>query len=88
MDHSFDSGRRILPYAVPGGGVHQHSLVPCPGKSPNQPGYRELISEDGVVIATFHIENRSYVQYEDLSESLKNAVLATEDIRFYRHSGD
>ncbi|HPM16155.1 MAG TPA: transglycosylase domain-containing protein [Bacteroidales bacterium] len=47
----------------------------------------ELISEDGVVIATFHIENRSYVQYEDLSESLKNAVLATEDIRFYRHSG-
>ena len=47
----------------------------------------ELISEDGVVIATFHVENRSYVQYEDLSESLKNAVLATEDIRFYRHSG-
>ncbi len=47
----------------------------------------ELISEDGVVIATFHIETRSYVQYEDLSLSLKNAVLATEDIRFYRHSG-
>lgn len=47
----------------------------------------ELISEDGVVIATFHVENRSYVQYEDLSKSLINAVLATEDIRFYRHSG-
>ncbi len=47
----------------------------------------ELISEDGVVIATFHIENRSYVQYEDLPKSLENAVLATEDIRFYRHSG-
>ncbi len=47
----------------------------------------ELISEDGVVIATFHIENRSYIQYEELPEHLKNAVLATEDIRFYRHSG-
>ncbi|HKM30814.1 MAG TPA: transglycosylase domain-containing protein, partial [Bacteroidales bacterium] len=47
----------------------------------------ELISEDGVVIATYHIENRSYVQYEDLPEALKHATIATEDIRFYRHSG-
>ena len=47
----------------------------------------ELISDDGVVIATFHVENRSYVQYDELSESLKNAVIATEDIRFNRHSG-
>ena len=42
----------------------------------------ELISEDGVVIATFHVENRTYVNYEDLSENLVNAVIATEDIRF------
>jgi penicillin-binding protein 1A len=47
----------------------------------------ELISEDGVVIATYHIENRSYVQYEDLPMSLKQATIATEDIRFHRHSG-
>ena len=47
----------------------------------------ELISEDGVVIATFHIENRSYVQYTDLPQTLKEAVVATEDIRFYRHPG-
>lgn len=47
----------------------------------------ELISEDGVVLATFHIENRSYVQYAELPEALKDAVIATEDVRFYRHSG-
>lgn len=47
----------------------------------------ELISEDGAIINTYHIENRSYVKYSDLSPSLVNAALATEDIRFYSHCG-
>ncbi|MBR5249675.1 MAG: transglycosylase domain-containing protein [Bacteroidales bacterium] len=47
----------------------------------------ELIAEDGEVFNTWHIENRTYVQFEDLSENLVNAALATEDIRFYSHSG-
>ena len=47
----------------------------------------ELISEDGVVINTYHIENRSYVKFKDLSPNLVNAAVATEDIRFYKHSG-
>lgn len=46
-----------------------------------------LISEDGKVINTYHIENRSYVKYEDLPKSLIDAAVATEDARFYRHSG-
>lgn len=47
----------------------------------------ELISEDGEVINTYHIENRSYVKFQDLSPNLVNAAVATEDIRFYDHSG-
>jgi Membrane carboxypeptidase/penicillin-binding protein len=47
----------------------------------------ELISEDGVVLTTYHIENRSYVRYDELSKDLVDALIATEDVRFYRHSG-
>ena len=47
----------------------------------------ELISEDGIVLSTFHIENRSYVRFDELAPVLVDAVIATEDVRFYRHSG-
>lgn len=47
----------------------------------------ELISEDGKVINTFHVENRSYVSYEELSPYLVQAAVSTEDVRFYEHSG-
>lgn len=47
----------------------------------------ELISEDGVVLCTYHIENRSYVRFDELSPPLVDALIATEDIRFYAHSG-
>ena len=40
----------------------------------------ELISEDGEVINTYHIENRSYVKFKDLSPNLVNAAVATGDI--------
>ena len=46
-----------------------------------------LISEDGKVFNTYHIENRSFVKFTDLPQSLVDAVVATEDARFYRHSG-
>ena len=47
----------------------------------------QVIAEDGEVLTTFHIENSSYVSYEDLSPNLVNAAVATEDVRFYSHSG-
>ena len=47
----------------------------------------QVIAEDGEILTTFHIENRSYVGYEDLSQHLVHAAVATEDSRFYRHSG-
>ncbi|MBQ7622465.1 MAG: transglycosylase domain-containing protein, partial [Bacteroidales bacterium] len=46
-----------------------------------------VLAEDGEVLTTFHIENRTYVSYDELSESLVQAAVATEDSRFYKHSG-
>ena len=48
----------------------------------------QVIGDDGkTVLSTFHIENRSYVTYDDLSQNLVEALVATEDVRFYEHSG-
>lgn len=47
----------------------------------------ELISEDNKIIATYHIENRVHVDYQDLSPYLISAAIATEDNRFYQHNG-
>ena len=47
----------------------------------------QVISEDGQILTTFHIENRTYVPYEDLSPYLVQAAISTEDARFYQHSG-
>ena len=46
-----------------------------------------LISEDGKVINTYHIENRSFVSYDQIPKHVIDAAVATEDARFYRHSG-
>ena len=47
----------------------------------------EIISEEGEILTTFHIENRSYVTYDELSPNLIAAAIATEDARFMSHSG-
>lgn len=47
----------------------------------------EVISSDGVVIGKYFIQNRSNVHFDELSPNLVKALLATEDIRFEKHSG-
>ncbi len=47
----------------------------------------QVIAEDGEILTTFHIENRSYVSYDELSPYVVQAAIATEDKRFYNHSG-
>ncbi len=47
----------------------------------------ELYTSDGVLLGKYFRENRTPVQYEDISPNLTNALLATEDIRFEDHSG-
>ncbi|MFN8308732.1 MAG: PBP1A family penicillin-binding protein [Chitinophagales bacterium] len=47
----------------------------------------EVISADGVVLGKYYQQNRSNIRYENLPKPLVNALLATEDIRFYDHTG-
>ncbi|WP_321347623.1 transglycosylase domain-containing protein [uncultured Draconibacterium sp.] len=48
----------------------------------------EIYFEDGPTIDKyFNQENRTYVNYENLPPQLINALVATEDVRFYDHSG-
>lgn len=48
----------------------------------------EVYSADGVVIRKFfYKENRTYVPYEQISQQVITALIATEDERFYHHSG-
>ena len=47
----------------------------------------QVIAEEGEILTTYHIENRTFVSYEELAPSLVQAAVATEDKRFYKHSG-
>ena len=47
----------------------------------------DVISRDHLVLGRYFRENRSYVDYESLTPELVEALIATEDVRFYKHSG-
>jgi len=47
----------------------------------------EVYSADNVLLGKYYSENRSNAKYTELPKVLVNALLATEDIRFYNHSG-
>ncbi len=47
----------------------------------------EVISDDNVILGTYYIQNRTNVRYDELSPNVINALIATEDKRFYNHSG-
>lgn len=56
-------------------------------ENPNSSLATEIISADGKTIGKFYLENRVPVKYEDLPQHLVDALIATEDERFYTHSG-
>lgn len=72
-------------------GVYFGLLGPIPSfrqlENPETNLATEIYSADGVLMGKFYIENRSNCEYKDLSPYLVQALIATEDIRFYKHSG-
>lgn len=54
---------------------------------PNNKLATQVLAEGGELLSTFHVENRSYATFEELSSNLVNATVSTEDERFYSHSG-
>lgn len=47
----------------------------------------EIYSSDGVLMGKYYAENRSEVKYSEISPNIIHALIATEDERFYDHSG-
>jgi penicillin-binding protein 1A len=71
--------------------ISSEKLGPMPSFSElENPEYylaAEVYSEDGVLLGKISIENRTWTEFRDMSPYLINALIATEDIRYYRHSG-
>jgi len=47
----------------------------------------EVYAADGVLMGTYYIQNRQYLEPSEIPKSFMNALIATEDVRFYRHKG-
>ncbi|MFD1707161.1 PBP1A family penicillin-binding protein [Siminovitchia sediminis] len=47
----------------------------------------QLLDRNGEVFTTLGAERRDYVEIDDIPQLVKDAVLATEDVRFYDHHG-
>ena len=47
----------------------------------------EIFSADGETLGKYYSENRTPIKYEDLPDHLVQALIATEDERFYQHAG-
>ena len=57
-------------------------------ENPNTNLASQIISSDNKILGKIHFgENRTPVEYSDLPKHLIDALIATEDERFYRHSG-
>jgi len=53
----------------------------------NNPVASEVLSADGKVLGRYYVENRSNVTFKEISPNVVNALIATEDSRFYEHRG-
>ena len=56
-------------------------------QNPNNDVSTTVYSADGEVLGSYYSENRIEVGYDDLSPYLVKGLVATEDKRFYDHSG-
>jgi len=66
-------------------------LGPVPSKTQlrqiNNPLASEVYSADRKILGRYYVENRSYASFDEISPNVINALVATEDSRFYEHRG-
>ncbi|MDC1106268.1 transglycosylase domain-containing protein [Prolixibacteraceae bacterium] len=56
-------------------------------KEINNPTASEIYSVDNQLIGRIYLQNRSNVLYNEISQNIIKALVATEDARFYEHEG-
>jgi len=47
----------------------------------------EVYSADGILLGKYYVENRVNADFEEIPSNLINALVATEDARFFEHDG-
>ena len=47
----------------------------------------EVYSADSVLLGRYFLQDRTEVKFEGIAPAIVNALIATEDVRFYQHSG-
>lgn len=47
----------------------------------------EIYSADSVLLGRYYIQDRTEIKFEEISPDVIDALIATEDVRFYEHSG-
>jgi len=71
--------------------IAKEKLGPMPSftelENPKNNLAAEVYSEDGVLLGKYYLQNRTWTDYKEISPFVVDALIATEDIRFYRHSG-
>lgn len=79
--------------AVTAVGTASNALTSSVEDIPDQLGFTTpsapsvLLASDGSELARFYAENRMIVGSDDISQHMKDAVIAVEDRRFYNHHG-
>jgi penicillin-binding protein 1A len=56
-------------------------------KNPKKAISTQIISEDLELLGKFYYENRTELSYSNIPKHTIDALIATEDSRFYEHSG-
>ncbi len=56
-------------------------------ESPKSNIASDLIADDGTLLGQYYVQNRTFVDYSELSPHLIDALIATEDARYTSHSG-
>ena len=51
------------------------------------PAASEVYSADSVLLGRYFIQERSNITYQDIPKHVTDAVISTEDVRFYSHNG-
>jgi penicillin-binding protein 1A len=56
-------------------------------ENPSMMSSSEIYADDGTLMGKFYLKDRINVKYQDISPNVIKALIATEDERFYEHSG-
>jgi penicillin-binding protein 1A len=56
-------------------------------QNPSASQSSQVYAQDGTMLGKYYLQDRVNVEYKDIAKPLVDALIATEDERFYEHSG-